>query len=176
MGTGYLMLFPLLLPPDTTALGNDTTLVSSDTMIVTDTVIVGGDTVVVSDTVYIGDIVVGSDTVAMGDTLVVTDTLVIGGDTIVVTDTVLSIMSPDLLQRLTGVTPNPARGTARVVASTGLTMVEAYSMAGRKVHSQRVPQGTLAVTLDVSRWPAGTYLLRIYTPLGATVKKLTVTR
>ena len=57
--------------------------------------------------------VVGGDTVVMGDTLVVTDTLVIGGDTIVTYDTLLAVVQNDLLQRLTGVTPNPAIGTAK---------------------------------------------------------------
>ena len=162
LNTSAYYIFPILTPEPAI----DTTVNPGiDTTSTGDTVIIGGDTVIV-----------GGDTIAMGDTIVVTDTVIVGGDTIVTTDTILSIMPPDLLQRLTGVTPNPARGTARVVASMGLTMVEAYNLAGRKVHTQRVPQGALSVTLDVSRWPAGTYLLRIHTPMGATIKKLTVAR
>ena len=79
-----------------------------------------------------------------------------------------------MLQRLTGVMPNPAAETAKVVSSFGLTMVEAFNMAGEKVHTLRLPDAPLTATLDVRRWPSGTYLLRIHTPQGTAVKKLVV--
>ena len=69
-------------------------------------------------------------------------------------------------------TPNPAAGAARVTASPGLTRVEAYSTAGTKVYDS--PAHGMTATLDVSVWPAGIYLLRIHTPVGATVKRLAV--
>ena len=120
------------------------------------------DTTVVSDTTYIGD------------TLIVTDTVIIGGDTIITTDTILSIQNGTLLDRLTGVMPNPAVGTAKVVSSFGMSMVEAYDMSGTLVHRQKADG--LATTLDVRRWPTGTYLLRIHTPQGTATKKLVVRR
>lgn len=128
---------------------------------VIDTSDVPGDTVIVNDTTIVG-----------GDTIIVTDTTIVGGDTIIVTDTILSAAQPDLLQRLTTVTPNPAAGAARVTASPGLTRVEAYSTAGTKVYDS--PAHGMTATLDVSVWPAGIYLLRIHTPVGATVKRLAV--
>ena len=118
------------------------------------------------------DTTVVSDTTYLGDTLIVTDTVIIGGDTIITTDTILSIQNGSLLDRLTGVMPNPAVGTARVVSSFGMSMVEAYDMSGTLVHRQKADG--LATTLDVRHWPTGTYLLRIHTPQGTAVKKLVV--
>ena len=114
------------------------------------------------------------DTTYIGDTLVVTDTIIIGGDTIITTDTILSIQNGSLLDRLTGVMPNPAVGTAKVVSSFGMSMVEAYDMSGTLVHRQKADG--LATTLDVRHWPTGTYLLRIHTPQGTATKKLVVRR
>ena len=79
-----------------------------------------------------------------------------------------------LLDRLTGVMPNPAVGTAKVVSSFGMSMVEAYDMSGTLVHRQKAD--VLATTLDVRHWPTGTYLLRIHTPQGTATKKLVVRR
>ena len=79
-----------------------------------------------------------------------------------------------LAERYTGLSPNPAAGTARVVSSFGLTRVEAYNAAGNKVYDR--PAAGYSATIDVGRWPAGVYILHIHTPMGATMKKLTVTR
>ena len=118
--------------------------------------------------------ILSSDTTYIGDTLIVTDTVIFGGDTIITTDTILSIQNGSMLERLTGVMPNPAVGTAKVVSSFGMSMVEAYDMSGTLVHRQKADG--LATTLDVRRWPTGTYLLRIHTPQGTAVKKLVVRR
>ena len=126
------------------------------------------------DTNFTPDTTVVSDTTYIGDTLVVTDTVIIGGDTIITTDTILTIQNGTLLDRLTGVMPNPAVGTAKVVSSFGMSMVEAYDMSGTLVHRQKADG--LATTLDVRRWPTGTYLLRIHTPQGTATKKLVVRR
>ncbi len=135
-----------------------------------DTNDVGGDTTVVG-----GDTnITGSDTIAMGDTLIVCDTTIIGGDTIVNYDTILTIGQADLLQRFTGVMPNPAAERARVVSSFGMSMVKVYNASGALVHTQRADG--LYVDLDVSRWPAGTYLVRIHTPQGIATKRLVVGR
>ena len=89
-------------------------------------------------------------------------------------DTTLSASEPDMLRRYTAVTPNPVTGRAKVVSSFGLTMVEAFNAAGEKVHELRLPDTPLTVTLDVSRWPTGTYILRLHTPQGVATKKLIV--
>ena len=120
--------------------------------------------------------VVAGDTIVAGDTLIVTDTVIIGNDTVITYDTILAIPDAGLLGRLTGVMPNPAAEAAKVVSSFGVKRVEAYNMAGEKVHDQRVPDGSLSATLDVRRWPTGAYILRIHTPRGVTAKKLTVRR
>ena len=91
-------------------------------------------------------------------------------------DTNLAIGEPELLHRLTAVTPNPATGRAKVVSSFGLTLVEAFNAAGEKVHELRLPDAPLTATLDVSRWPTGTYILRLHTPQGVAAKKLVVSR
>lgn len=72
--------------------------------------------------------------------------------------------------------PNPAAETARVVSSFGMSRIEVYNMAGVLVHEQRVPDGSLSTTLDLRRWPADAYILRIHTPHGIATKKLTVRR
>ena len=108
--------------------------------------------------------------VVNGDTIVYYDTIV-HYDTIIYT---VGLQEHGLLGRLTGVMPNPATETAKVVSSFGLTMVEAFNMAGEKVHTLRLPDAPLTATLDVRRWPSGTYLLRIHTPQGTAVKKLVV--
>ena len=95
-------------------------------------------------------------------------------DTSGTSDDTLAIGEPELLHRLTSVTPNPATGRAKVVSSFGLTMVEAFNTAGEKVHELRLPDTPFSATLDVSRWPAGTYILRLHTPQGVATKKLVV--
>ena len=91
-------------------------------------------------------------------------------------DTTLSAGEPDMLRRYTAVTPNPATGRAKVVSSFGLTLVEAFNAAGEKVHELRLPDAPLTATIDVSRWPSGTYILRLHTPQGIATKKLVVSR
>ena len=95
-------------------------------------------------------------------------------DTTGTSDDTLAIGEPELLHRLTAVTPNPATGRAKVVSSFGLTLVEAFNAAGEKVHELRLPDAPLTATLDVSRWPSGTYILRLHTPQGVASKKLIV--
>ena len=119
-------------------------------------------------------IISGTDSIMVGDTIVVCDTLIVDGDTIITYDTILSLPEAGLSGRLVGVMPNPAGETAKVVSSFGLTMVEAFSMAGERVCTLRLPDAPLTATLDVRRWPTDTYLLRIHTPQGVTTKKLTV--
>lgn len=129
------------------------------------------------DSNYVWDTtVVAGDTVVMGDTIIVRDTLIIGGDTIIQYDTILGIDDHGMLSRLTGVMPNPAAESAKVVSSFGISHIEAYNLAGQKVDELRLPSPSLSATLDVRRWPAGAYILRIHTPQGTATKKLTVAR
>ena len=72
------------------------------------------------------------------------------------------------------VQPNPATETAKVASSFGLTRIEAFNSAGDRVYD--APHTGLTATLDVSRWPAGTYILRLHTPAGTVGKKLIVRR
>ena len=120
--------------------------------------------------------VVAGDTIAMGDTIIVCDTIIIGGDTIIQYDTILGIDDHGMLGRLTGVMPNPAAESAKVVSSFGLSRVEAYNLAGEKVDDLRLPSPSLSATLDIRRWPVGAYILRIHTPQGVATKKLSVAR
>ena len=191
--------FPILTPPDsgyvwdTTVVAGDTVFSSGDTIVILggDTIVANGDTTVIAngDTIFVaGGSAIVCDTSIVLDTVIVRDTAVVGGDTIVYFDTIirndtiisydilLSIGEVSLLQRLTGVMPNPAAETAKVVSSFGVKRVEAYNMAGEKVHDQWVPDGSLSATLDIRRWPTGAYILRIHTPRGVTAKKLTVRR
>ena len=78
----------------------------------------------------------------------------------------------DMLSRYISVHPNPAKDMARVLSSFGLTHVEAYDADGRSIYAREA--SGYETTLDVTAWPAGTYLLRITTPMGAVTKKLLV--
>ena len=96
------------------------------------------------------------------------------GAGIVVEDTTLSVGTQRLLEMSTVVKPNPARNTARVVSGVGLTRIEAYDVQGTKVADLPVAGGD--VTLDVSRWASGVYVLRLHTPMGIVSKRLSVSR
>lgn len=191
--------FPIIAPPDsgyvwdTTVVAGDTVFAAGDTIVIgsNDTIITAGDTTVIvgGDTVFVaGGSAIVCDTTIVNDTIIVLDTAIVGGDTIVYYDTIvysdtlvtydilLSITEVATLGRLTAVVPNPAAESARVVASCGMNRVEVVSVTGKRVHEQSVPEGSLSMTLDVNRWPAGTYLVRIHTPLGVSTKKLAVRR
>ena len=99
------------------------------------------------------------------DTTVVDTTIVDTGDTV-------AIRMPEYYGRYVSVSPNPATGSAEVLSSFGLSRVEVFNAAGRKVMDLKA-EG-LKATLDVSKLPSGAYLLRIHTPQGMTTKKLVV--
>ena len=86
-------------------------------------------------------------------------------------DTV-AIRMPEYFGRYVSVSPNPATGSAEVLSSFGMSRVEVFNAAGRKVMDLKA-EG-LKATLDVSKLPSGAYLLRIHTPQGMTTKKLVV--
>ncbi len=86
-------------------------------------------------------------------------------------DTV-AIRMPEYYGRYVSVSPNPATGSAEVLSSFGVSRVEVFNAAGRKMMDLKA-EG-LKATLDVSKLPSGAYLLRIHTPQGVTTKKLVV--
>lgn len=75
-------------------------------------------------------------------------------------------------ERYVSLSPNPAQERVEVFSSFGMSSIEVYDGGGRKVHEQQA-SGYKAI-LDVHGWAAGTYLLRIATPMGTTTKKLLV--
>ena len=83
-----------------------------------------------------------------------------------------AVEAADMVSRYVTVQPNPAMEEARVLSSFGLERIEAYNSEGQRV-LDRATEGVEA-TIDVKAWPAGTYLLRVTTPLGTTTKKLLV--
>ena len=112
-------------------------------------------------------------TVNPGDTIVnPNDTIINPGDTIINPGDTLAIRTNDILYRYTALQPNPASDKVKVLSSFGISCIEAYDLKGRKVSEFRTPNSEFSITLDVSSWPRGTYLLRITTPAGQTTKKL----
>ncbi|MBP5425579.1 MAG: T9SS type A sorting domain-containing protein, partial [Prevotella sp.] len=97
-------------------------------------------------------------------------------DTTVVDTTIVDTVgiAQRMLERYTGLQPNPAAERVQVLSSFGLTGVEVYNAAGIKVQEQKAT-GYVA-TLDVGALPAGPYLVRIKTPNGTATKKLLVQR
>ena len=88
------------------------------------------------------------------------------------TDSTLVIQPTDLVYRYTNVAPNPANDKVRVSSSFGITAIEAFNASGANVY--RGEFDGMVASIDVSAWPRGTYLLRITTRNGTTVKKLVV--
>ena len=83
-----------------------------------------------------------------------------------------AVGAAEMVSRYVTVRPNPAKEEARVLSSFGMTRIEVYNNEGRRV-LDRSATG-MEATIDVKAWPAGTYLLRVTTPLGTTTKKLLV--
>ncbi len=167
-----LLVYPIIIPPGSNPVGSDTIALSQDTLASTDDTIAFGDTIVVHDTVFICNTSIVCDTfIYEGDTIIVYDTIMIT-DTIVTCDTLLGIPSGGMLGHLTGISPNPAIGSTQILSSFGILRVEAFNTAGKRVFDFSLPGKRLSLTLDVSHWPQGAYLLRIHTPMGIAVKKL----
>ena len=97
------------------------------------------------------------------------DTIINPGDT-----TGVGLRQDDLIYRYTSLQPNPASDKVKVLSSFGITAIEAYDLRGRKVYEVRTPNSEFKVTLDLTAYPRGTYLLRILTPAGPTTKKLLI--
>ena len=79
-----------------------------------------------------------------------------------------------LVERYTGLQPNPAAERVQVLSSFGLQHIEVFNAAGTKVQEQKATG--YSATLDIRALPAGPYLVRIATPSGTVTKKLLVQR
>ena len=84
----------------------------------------------------------------------------------------VAVESVDMLERMVALSPNPATHTVKVISSFGLTRVEAYNTGGNLIYDSEATG--LCAHLDISRWPAGAYVLRIHTPMGIVSRKLMV--
>ncbi|MCR4829154.1 MAG: T9SS type A sorting domain-containing protein, partial [Bacteroidales bacterium] len=69
--------------------------------------------------------------------------------------------------------PNPAHKEVSIVADEALIAIELCDMAGRTV-LQASPTETNAHTLNLKDIPGGTYMVRVQTARGTTVRKLVV--
>ena len=87
-------------------------------------------------------------------------------------DDTVAIGKVDMDSRLVSLTPNPASDCINIVSGIEMERVEAYNAEGRRMAEQ--PASGYEATLAVKAWPAGTYLLRITTPMGTVTKKLLV--
>ena len=74
--------------------------------------------------------------------------------------------------RFVVLTPNPAKGRVRVVATCGLSHLTVYSPTGEAVLEKEL-SGT-ETALDIAGWAVGGYVVHVTTPLGTAVKKLLV--
>ena len=83
------------------------------------------------------------------------------------------VTSPDANQQI-DISPNPASRTVDITSSLPITGIELTDVLGHKVSEFRTPHSEFKVTLDLTAYPRGTYLLRIQTPAGPTTKKLLI--
>lgn len=70
------------------------------------------------------------------------------------------------------ITPNPAKGRARVLSDCGLKGVEVYDAQGRQVLSLTADGSE--TELDISQWAEGSYVVRVHTAQGTASKRLVV--
>lgn len=75
---------------------------------------------------------------------------------------------------VTEVYPNPANRQVQVLSAVGLERVEVYNSTGVRVFERRAEGNSM--TIDVSRWPAGAYMLTIRATLGTVTRRLAVVR
>lgn len=68
--------------------------------------------------------------------------------------------------------PNPATQKVTIAASDDINEVEIFDMQGRRMHS--FPCKGDSLTLDISSWERGTYMLHIHTREAVVIRKLAV--
>ena len=65
--------------------------------------------------------------------------------------------------------PNPAKEQLNLVHSTPIRQVDIFNAEGERIHSET--PGSEDVTLNISRYPVGIYIVRITTGEGTFVRK-----
>ena len=83
-----------------------------------------------------------------------------------------AVEQADPASRLVAVAPNPANGQVKVACGAGMTLVEVFDNAGRKVHEQKA--AGMVVHFDVTGWPKGLYAVVVHSAVGSITKKLLV--
>ena len=79
------------------------------------------------------------------------------------------------VEQYTNLFPNPASDQATVTSSFGVKGIEVYSLKGELMeHSSR--DGATVANIDLQRYPAGSYIVRIRTPKGIVARRLEVVR
>lgn len=79
---------------------------------------------------------------------------------------------PGRLDRFVTVMPNPATQYVSIMSSFKISRIEAFDLQGALVDEQ--PVDAFGATLDLSRWPRGTYILNIRTNQGTMARKIVV--
>ena len=89
-------------------------------------------------------------------------------------DTV-SVTLADLTGQRIVLFPNPATNTVRVESGErNIEGIEVVDMLGRVVLRKQLPAPQSSLILDLTPLPTATYILRIHTPEGITIKRLVV--
>ncbi|MBQ6069127.1 MAG: T9SS type A sorting domain-containing protein [Bacteroidales bacterium] len=70
--------------------------------------------------------------------------------------------------------PNPANRMVTVMSSYVIEKLEVYDEKGARVLEQKEQGRMTSVSLDVSKWTKGTYVVLVHTPAGTTSKRLVV--
>ena len=68
--------------------------------------------------------------------------------------------------------PNPAKDRFTLTADEDMTAVEIYNAQGMMVKAENIPVSVRSKSMDVSGYPTGMYLIRIYTGNNSRTKKL----
>jgi len=84
-------------------------------------------------------------------------------------ETIMSTQNPELSSSVT-MFPNPARESIHIQATTSMTSIEWYDVAGRLLHIHLVNDAQ--TTLDLTARSPGVYFLKVNTPEGSIVKKV----
>lgn len=84
-------------------------------------------------------------------------------------ETIMSTQDPEFSSSVT-MFPNPARESIQIQATTSMTSIEWYDVAGRLLHIHLVNDAQ--TTLDLTARSPGVYFLKVNTPEGSIVKKV----
>ena len=90
-----------------------------------------------------------------------------------VTDDPLGV-EESITQTSQSVYPNPGRNTLNIRTALQNARIEVYDTNGRLVHSQTLTQNVTAI--DVTDWPLGVYVWKVYTSVGGPSAGSTILR